>query len=480
MILFIQKFVSLELKTLIMKYILLVISSIFVFNVHSQISLNMNLSYQWKDFTIASSFAHDNTYNEIWGYAKNGREYAIIGTTLGTHIFDVTDINNVDTVDFIPGKVQGGQIVHRDYDTYQDHLYMVADEGASSLQIADLTFLPDSVSLVYDSDSLIVRSHNIFIDTTSGNLYTCGGATSLGANFLSVYSLAADPANPQFLINCENDVPFWGTSVRYVHDIYVKNDTAYCNSETRGLYVVDFTDMSNVQALGTYNNYPQQGYNHSGWLHPNGQYYAFADETHGTDVKIVDVSDFSNITLVDTIGSNIDLFSIPHNLIYSGDYLYVSFYFDGLYVFDTSDPNNISLAGFYDTSNRPHFNNVYQGNWGVYPFLPSGKVLVSDMQEGLFVLEPTFATGIDDANLNTDFSFIVYPNPTTDFLTVTTTKFERDVEYIITDISGRVVRDGKLYKSQTNINVNDLTTGIYVLSVIESGGDVVVKKFVKE
>ncbi|MBL4593263.1 MAG: choice-of-anchor B family protein, partial [Flavobacteriales bacterium] len=377
-----------------MRYLLIVALSLIAFGTEAQTSLNMNLVYQWQDQSLVPSSAHFNTYNEVWGYAKDGREYAIIGSTAGTHIFDITDINNVDTVDFIPGKAQGSDIIHRDYDTYQDYLYIVSDEGASSLQIADLTFLPDSAPVVYDDDALIIRSHNIFIDTVSGNLYTCGGATNMGFNKLSVYSLSADPTDPQFLINCENDVPFWSSTIGYVHDIYVKNDTAYCNAGT-GLFIVDFTNMLNIQGLGSITSYLQQGYNHSGWLHPSGDYYALADETHGMDVKILDVTNFSNITFIDTIGSNVDeALSIPHNLIFRGDNLYVSYYFDGLYVFNTSDPNNISLAGYYDTSTRPHLNNKYEGNWGIYPFLPSGKILASDLQEGLFVFDVTFPTNL--------------------------------------------------------------------------------------
>ena len=45
-------------------------------------------------------------------------------------------------------------------------IYIVCDEGNSStLQIIDISNLPNSVTTVYDSDSLFQKSHNIFIDT---------------------------------------------------------------------------------------------------------------------------------------------------------------------------------------------------------------------------------------------------------------------------------------------------------------------------
>ncbi len=462
-----------------MRFIIIIITALTFLGSKAQSSYNMSLAYQWKDTTLVPSTIHDNTYNEIWGYEQGGREYAIIGSTDGTHIFDVTDANNVDTAYFIPGRVQGAQIIHRDYDTYRNYLYIVSDEGASSLQIADLSFLPDSAPVVYDDNALIERSHNIFIDTAAGNLYTCGGATNLGVNFLSVYSLSADPINPQFVTNCNNDVPFWTASVGYVHDIYVKNDTAYCNAGPNGLFVIDFSNMANVQSIGSITSYPHQGYNHSGWLHSSGDYYALADEDHGHDVKILDVTNFSNITLIDTISTNIDPNSIPHNLIFKGDRLFVSYYFDGIYVFDTSDPYNISLSAYYDTSLRPHLAGKFQGNWGVYPFLSSGKILASDMQEGLFVFDPLFPIGINERKED-NFAFVVYPNPTKESITVTTTLFDDALDYSIMDLNGKVVKSGNLLKAQTKISLDAISSGFYVFGITKNDGSRIVKKFIKE
>ncbi len=448
----------------------------------AQTNLHMNLLYQWKDSTLASSFAHDNTYNEVWGYEKNGREYAIIGSTAGTHIFDITDINNVDTVSFIPGKVQGGQIIHRDYDTYQDYLYIVCDEGPSSLQIADLSTLPNSVSLVYDDDSLIVRSHNIFIDTASGYLYSCSGLTNFGSNSLSIYSLSADPTQPQHLMNCLNDIQDWNSTVGFsVHDIYVRNDTAWCNAGNNGLFIVDFSNLTNVQLINSMTSYPQQGYNHSGWLNSSGDYYAFADETHGMDVKFVDVSDLSNLVITDTFASDVNQTeSIPHNLIFKDNLLYVSYYVDGLYVFNTSDPNNISLAGYYDTSTRLHNNTKYEGNWGLYPLLSSGKIIASDMQEGLFIFETSFPTAINKQEAQNDMAFILYPNPSEEVITVTTTAIQEAIRFSVTDLNGKIIKDGRLTRAQSKINISDLNAGLYTFSIIEKNGQTVSRKFIKK
>jgi hypothetical protein len=79
---------------------------------------NLNPVFNWEDPTLVASNFHNNTYNEVWGVKENGREYAIIGTTEGTHIFDVTDTTNIYKAELIPGAVQGGIVVHRDYHDY--------------------------------------------------------------------------------------------------------------------------------------------------------------------------------------------------------------------------------------------------------------------------------------------------------------------------------------------------------------------------
>ena len=51
------------------------------------------LLYNWQDTTLVSSWTYDNTYNECWGLLVNNREFAVIGSTAGTH-FDITDPQN--------------------------------------------------------------------------------------------------------------------------------------------------------------------------------------------------------------------------------------------------------------------------------------------------------------------------------------------------------------------------------------------------
>lgn len=356
---------------------ILLVSFLLLFSSNSilaQDSLNINLLFHWDDPTIPIETTYGLNYNEIWGVAIQGREYAIIGSSIGTHIFDVTDPVNSVEVEFIPGA--SGNVIHRDYHDYQGYLYIVADEGPATLQIADLSYLPNSAPVVYDSDALFARTHNIFIDSLNGILYNTNGG---------VYSLA-NPELPAEIANVNI-----GAFFDHGHDLYVRDDTAYWHAGSHGFHVYDYSvNMASPVALGstTFGS----SYNHSGWLNEDGTIYAIAEETYNTDIQICDVSDLSNINILSSISSGGGASSIPHNLIIEGDYLYISYYHDGLYIFDISDPVNPFLVGMYDTEPNATAPYSWYGAWGVYPLLPSGIVLVSDTKNGLFVLNADQAT----------------------------------------------------------------------------------------
>ena len=55
-----------------MRILLIITLSLLAYASKAQSSLNMSLAYQWSDPTLVSSSAHDNTYNEVWGYEKDG------------------------------------------------------------------------------------------------------------------------------------------------------------------------------------------------------------------------------------------------------------------------------------------------------------------------------------------------------------------------------------------------------------------------
>ena len=440
---------------------------LFSFQVKSQNSMNMTLLSQWKDSSITGSLLYNNAFNEVWGYTRNNREYAIIGSSRGTHFFDVTNPSSIVEVDFVQGRDTGKYIVHRDYHDYKNYLYMVTDEGNGSLQIVDLTYLPDSVHLVYDDNTKIKLSHNIFIDTATDKLYSCGGGN---AEKFNVFSLA-NPLSPQRLYRGHIDISWWATTVGsggYVHDVYSRNDTVYCNAGN-GLYVVDFSGTTPT-LLASLKSYPDGGYNHSGWLSEDGNTYTLTDETWGKKVKFFDVSNLNSIQFLDTIGSNITSNSIPHNVITKGDYAYVAYYYDGTYIYNIADPSNPYLTGYYRTSTETNYRS-YKGNWGIYPFLPSGILLASDMQNGLFVLKVSDATSL--AKLDRSKRFKIFPNPFVNNLKlIGLSNFNEKYSIRLTDINGREILNKKLENKFLKTEKIDLPAnlpkGIYVVTIFNS------------
>ncbi|MEC7863815.1 MAG: choice-of-anchor B family protein [Bacteroidota bacterium] len=436
-----------------MKKLLFILTTTFIL-ANTQAQQTATLLYHWQDTTLVDSGTpHYNTYNECWGVVVNEREFAIIGSTAGTHFFDVTDPANSSQVAFVAGAYTGVGVIHRDYHDFEGYLYAVCDEGnTSTLQIIDISNLPNSVNTVYDSNALITKSHNIYIDTTSAKMYSCGTNGTM-----QVYSLNS-PQNP-ILIYSYNT---------YVHDAYIINDIAYLNCGGNGLIIEDFTMVDTIgdqpTLLGSLTSYHDAGYNHSGWLNENKTIYAMFDENHGYDVKILDVSDLNNISVLSIFNSGVDSQSMAHNGIIKGDLLFISYYHDGLRVFDISDPYNPIQSWQYDTYSSTNYAG-YRGAWGVYPNLPSGNIIVSDMQTGLYLFQCGTPTGMIENKLKTK----IFPNPATSQFTLVNTQAESMILY---NTLGVKVKEQKLNVNQNMIYKGNLANGLYFYSLNKDGKNI--------
>lgn len=452
----------------------LLCSLLFPASLEGQDSMNISLLYHWEDTTMPSSDAFGNSYNEIWGFVEDGREYAVIGSTRGTHIFDVSDPANAHQVEMIPGAHQGSDIIHRDYHDHQGYLYMVSDEGNSTLQVVDLSPLPDSVELVYDSDQHFITAHNIFIDSSSSRLYACGATTSSHTDVdLMILSLS-NPEDPSHLRDYN--------STHYFHDIFVRNDTAYGHhGDDAGLIVYEMSDPTDVDVLGSLPYYSDKGYNHSGWLSSSGDHYVMADETNGARLKLLDVTELWNIREESLFLSGVDENSMAHNPIIHGDHVFVSHYHDGVYIWDISDPQHPYISGYYDTY-PPSDHDSYRGAWGVYPFLPSGILLASDMQSGLFVFSVDSAlNSLPSEELERRADLKVNPTLAKEEVFISGQEaLKGPIRVTVLDLKGRTLlqREFEEDRKEMRIGLSELnTSGMHLLRV-ESAGQSVAKKFV--
>jgi len=76
-----------------------------------------------------------------------------------------------------------------------------------------------------------------------------------------------------------------------------------------------------------------------------------------------------------------------HNLYVRGNLVFAANYSSGLRVLEIGDLANRELEeiAFFDTFPQNDDVDLW-GAWSVYPYLPSGTVIVSDIRNGLFVL----------------------------------------------------------------------------------------------
>ena len=353
-------------------------------------SLNMELKFRYDDPN------QPGIYNDVWGYVdQNNREYAILGASDSILIFDITDTDNVVKVGAEHGD---GSCSWRDMKTWRNTLY-AGSECGDGLLIFDLSNLPTSFSRVNKITSEFTSSHNIYIDSTnSARLYAVGANGGHGEGMV-IYDLEADETNPPLLKRLRLDtLPGEAQSgpSYYIHDIFVKNDTAYCSHGNTGYAIWDVSDVENINRVSDFlplPNVDQASYSHSSWNTDDDAYAYVATEIGNRQMYIIDQSDKTSIALdttwkeplLEACGGPSN--NVPHNpYVYNG-LLYISYYQDGINVLDISDKRKPFRIGFYDTTPNNSAYNGTTANWGVYPFFPSGTVIGSDTDNGLYVLE---------------------------------------------------------------------------------------------
>jgi choice-of-anchor B domain-containing protein len=321
--------------------------------------------------------------NDCWGYVSpSGREYALFGMQSGFSVLDITDPTYPRQIGFIPGASS----LWRDIKVVGHYAYGVS-EGGLGIQVIDLSEVDDGVVTHVQNKMQQGHSttHNIAANTDSGYLYLCGA--NVGNGGLVAVS-TADPANPTI-------VGAWTS--RYVHDAQIISYTegpmagreiAYVCTTSNGVDVLDVTDKSNMFRIGGH-RYPGARYCHQAWASSDLQHLFVNDEMDEgnafsvTTTHVLDISDPTRPTEVGTFTSGAT--STDHNLYVVGDLAFEANYTSGLRVFDVSNPLAATQIAYLDTSpNRDEIG--YHGAWSTYPFFPSGTILISDIESGLFML----------------------------------------------------------------------------------------------
>ncbi len=338
------------------------------------------VTYAQQNIVFRSNLSYNgNALSNIGGYADGaGNEYALVGYEQGLSIVDVNDPANPIVVVDVPGT----QSSWREVKTWQHYAYVTTEGCCNGLQIVDLSYLPDSVSVKYWDGGAPLNNnlqtiHALHVDQGYVYLY--------GSNLFNGSALVVDLSDPW------NPVYQGHTPGTYIHDGYVRNDTLWGAHIYDGYFAVyDLSNKSNPVLLASQLT-PTQ-FTHNTWLNDAGTVLFTTDENSGSYLGAYDITDLSNIIELDQVQLTPGSGSIIHNTHTLNDYEVVSWYKDGVAIVDVSRPDNMIITGHYDTYAQGA-GNGFNGAWGVYPFLPSGNLVVSDIDNGLFVLTPTYIRG---------------------------------------------------------------------------------------
>ncbi|TWX57030.1 choice-of-anchor B family protein [Colwellia hornerae] len=355
--------------------------------------------------------------NDIWGHVdlNTNNEFAIMGVNNGVIVVNVT----TPTTPVEVGTVQGVNSSWRDVKVYQyfdeninlwqAYAYVTTEGSNGGVAIIDLNNLPNSISLV-EKNNVVSTSHNVYITNVDHTLnITLPDQTAslqlIGANSKSGAFQSYSLANPKTLVNViaknfGSGYTHDGASLviddqRSVNDCGLTSGscTVFIDFNEDVMKLWNITDPNNSTQLGTasYNDVAQNNkYVHSGWGTEDKQFILLHDEFDeqrgglNSTVRIFSIADLNSPTQVGQWTGPTR--AIDHNGFVRGNRYYMSNYERGLTVLDITDPATPTEVGFFDTF-TPSNNASFNGAWGVYPFLPSGNILVSDINSGLYVLK---------------------------------------------------------------------------------------------
>jgi len=346
-------------------------------------SLNMR-RLAWYPVTQWGPLGASPFNNDIWGYrdTSTNEEFALVGNRNGVLVANVT--NPTSSV-FNELWVPGANSIWRDIKTWSHYAYAVHDvpapgSASNGLLIINLDsmthkFVRLPVPLGGGATDTLRRAHNLWIDE-EGKLYAFG--SNVGVGGAVIIDVASNPWNPSV-------VGLYNTY--YLHDGYARNDTLFGAALWEDIQVIGVALPSQPVTFGRFAT--PNSFAHNCWLSDDGKTLYTTDEVANGYVAAYDVDDITNVNERFRHRIQQGTGVIPHNAHVDGNHVVTSYYTFGCHVLDTEVPDLPVLAAYFDTS--PQYSGTgYNGAWGAYPYLPSGRVLVNDIETGLWVLEPDY------------------------------------------------------------------------------------------
>ncbi len=333
--------------------------------------------------------------NDIWGWTdpETGREYALMAKTTGVAIVDVTTPTFPVWLGDIATETTSS--LWRDVKVYADTAFIASEATAHGIQAFDLTRLRGvETPREWEADTVAILTgsvHNFVVNEGSGIGYAVG-SDLCGGGPIAIDLVRFQPLS---LDGC-------AATDGYTHDLqcvtYDGPDADHLGKEiclgsnTDSLTIYDLTVALPGRVLSRL-GYSGSAYTHQGWLTDDRRYFLVGDELDEsrtgvpTTTLVFDVSDLDAPRLVGR--HEHATAAIDHNMYVTGDVVHQANYRAGYRLLELTDLANARLTevGFFDVypaDDAPAFN----GAWSVYPFFPSGTVVVSGIEQGLFVLRP--------------------------------------------------------------------------------------------
>lgn len=320
-----------------------------------------------------SPFTGDNRYADLWGEGN----YAYLGSYNGTGVM-IIDISDPTTPKLAGhyNPSEGGR--------FQDIVVVngigyFSSESRGGVHIVDVRNPgnPVLLSQITEAKGGFVNVHELFAD--KGVLYTCDSRT----NRVRIFDVG-NPSNPVFVREIIT------TDTRFIHAVTVVNGRLFTSgwSGKTDIYDIRRVLTEPPPLLGSVDSGPTS---HAAWMSNDGRIMVSCRETVDGDVRLFDISNPGSPQPLATITAKslgLDAFS-SHNPYILGNMLFVSWYQAGMAVIDITDPRQPRLTGVYDTF--PGSSTGFDGCWGVYPFLGFDRVLISDLDKGLFIVDATAA-----------------------------------------------------------------------------------------
>ena len=341
-------------------------------------------------FPVTTFNSANTSGNDVWGYVSpSGREYALMGLSNGTGFVEVTNPGSSRIVAFIAGPTS----MWRNVKTYRTWAYAVS-EGGGGIQVFDLSNIDSGVVTLantVDASAATPATHTMIINEQTGYLYRMGG----GTNGLRIYSLA-NPAAPAMVATWNPKYTHDGVVYNYTSGPYAGKEIFFACGGTNGgqtntgVDILDVTNKASITTIGRF-TYTNANFTHQIWLSEDRRYGYINDELDEQNRgifnlgRIVDLQNLAAPVLAGTYTTGIT--SIDHNEYVKSNRLFCSNYTTGLQVFDVSNGASPTRVAWFDThpDDDAAPGATFNGLWSNYPYLPSGTILGSDIERGLFV-----------------------------------------------------------------------------------------------